>query len=310
MTTPSPPSPAPPLDLAAARSVAVAAAEAAGALLRARLNGAGGGAALGVRLKGAAGDVVTELDVAAEALILERLRAAFPRHRIVAEESGASGGDGEGGNGPVWLVDPLDGTNNVAIGMPVYAVGLALCADSVPVLGVVHDPVSGRTWSAVKGEGTLDPAGRPLLLEGPGRPGRSENPVLAWTQGHPVGRRDPVAFLLRARLEARCGRLLQLWAPLVAWTMLARGDIDGIVGYRPELVDLPAGAILAAEAGAELRGLDGSPYEPRLGRSPDELSFVAARPALLDRLLETTAAAPDLARDAAGRPDGAFRVTW
>jgi myo-inositol-1(or 4)-monophosphatase len=92
-------------------------------------------------------------------------------------------------------------------------------------------------------------------------------------------------------LEARCARLLQLWAPLVAWVMLARGDIDGIVGYRPEIVDLPAGALLAAEAGAELRGLDGSPYEPGIGRSPDELSFVAARPALMDRLLETTASA-------------------
>ncbi|MEW2355133.1 inositol monophosphatase family protein [Spirillospora sp. NPDC029432] len=321
MTTPSPAGsarPASPALLAAARSVAVAAAEAAGALLRARLGGSGGpggsgGEVPGVRLKDAAGDVVTELDVAAEALILERLRAAFPGHRIIAEESGASGGDGgdgDGDGGLVWLVDPLDGTNNVAIGMPVYAVGLALCADSVPVLGVVHDPVSGRTWSAVRGEGTLGPAGKPLLLDGPGRPGRSENPVLAWTQGHPVGRRDPVAFLLRSRLEARCGRLLQLWAPLVAWTMLARGDIDGIVGYRPEMVDLPAGALLAAEAGAELRGLDGSPYEACLGRSPAELSFVAARPALLDRLLETTAGAPDLARDAAGWPDGGFRVLW
>lgn len=276
------PVPAPPVDLAEARRVAVGAAEAAGELLRARMSGP-----LEVRLKDASGDVVTELDLAAETLILERLRGAFPDHRIIAEESGVSGGDG----GLVWLVDPLDGTNNVAIGMPVYAVGLALCAGSVPVLGVVHDPVSGRTWSAVRGEGTRGPEGAPLRLDGPGRPGRADNPVLAWTQGHQVGRCDPVAFPLRSMLEARCGRLLQLWAPLVAWVMLARGDIDGIVGYRPEIVDLPAGAILAAEAGAELRGLDGSAYEPGIDRSPDELSFVAARPELLERLLEITASA-------------------
>lgn len=83
--------------------------------------------------------------------------------------------------------------------------------------------------------------------------------------------------------------MLQLWAPLVAWTMLARGDIDGIVGYLPEIVDLPAGALLAAEAGAELRRLDGHPYELGIDRTPSELGFVAARPELLDRLLETTA---------------------
>jgi myo-inositol-1(or 4)-monophosphatase len=304
------PTPAFPVDLAEARTVAVDAAEAAGALLRARL-GESADARLDVRLKDSSGDVVTELDLAAEGLILGRLRGAFPEHRIIAEESGMSGGadGGQGSEGYVWLVDPLDGTNNVAIGMPVYAVGLALCAGPLPVLGVVHDPASGRTWSAVRGKGAQGPGESPLLLDGPGRPGRTDNPVLAWTQGHEVGRCHPVAFPLRSMLEARCARLLQLWAPLVAWVMLARGDIDGIVGYRPEIVDLPAGALLAAEAGAELRGLDGSPYEPGIDRSPDELSFVAARPALLDRLLETTANATGLARDAA-EPDGKARVAW
>jgi myo-inositol-1(or 4)-monophosphatase len=268
------------LDLAAARRVAVDAAEAAGALLSARM-----GDPLEIHLKGGDGDVVTELDMAAEALILRRLRAAYPGHRIIAEESGLL--EGNGSDDLVWLVDPLDGTNNVAIGMPVYAVGLALCAGPIPVLGVVHDPVSGRTWSAVRGEGARGPSGSVLLLDGPGHPGREKNPVLAWTQGHQVGSTDPVAFRLRSMVEAHSRRLLQLWAPLVAWVMLARGDIDGIVGYRPEIVDLPAGALLAAEAGAELRGLDGSPYEAAIDRSPDELSFVAARPAHLDRLLET-----------------------
>jgi myo-inositol-1(or 4)-monophosphatase len=240
---------------------------------------------LDIRLKDGAKDVVTELDTAAEALILRRLRASYPGHRVLAEEAGLLEGKG-GGDSLVWLVDPLDGTNNVAIGMPVYAVGLALCAGSLPVLGVVHDPVSGRTWSAIRGEGARDPSGAPLRLDGPGRPGRADNPVLAWTQGHGVKRGDPMVFPLRSMVEARSGRLLQLWAPLVAWVMLARGDIDGIVGYRPEIVDLPAGALLAAEAGAQLRGLDGSVYEAAIDRSPDDLSFVAARPEHLDRLLE------------------------
>ncbi|GAA4326229.1 inositol monophosphatase family protein [Actinomadura luteofluorescens] len=279
---PTPPSAALPVDLSRARRVAVQAAEAAGALLSARVDGP-----LGVRPKGAGGDVVTELDTAAEDLIVERLRASYPGHRIIAEESGIL--DGAPGEDMVWLVDPLDGTNNVAIGMPVYAVGLALCARAEPVLGVVHDPVSGRTWSGVRGRGALGPDGRPLTLADRPRPGREKNPLLAWTQGHQVGAGDPVAFAMRSALELRCARMLQLWAPLVAWTMLARGDIDGIVGYLPEIVDLPAGMLVAAEAGAELRRLDGAPYELGIDRPPSELGFVAARPELLDRLLETTA---------------------
>ncbi|GLW63254.1 hypothetical protein Arub01_14980 [Actinomadura rubrobrunea] len=282
------PSQADPVDLMQARRVAIDAAEAAGALLRRRMC-----EPLGVRAKGDGVDVVTELDTAAEALILDRLRAAYPGHRVVAEESGvleaADGGDGD----MVWLVDPLDGTNNVAIGMPVYAVGLALCAGSVPVLGVVHDPVTARTWSAARGQGALGPDGARLRLTGPGR---VRHPVLAWTQGHEVGRGDPVALRLRTSLEAGCGRLLQLWAPLVAWVMLARGDIDGIVGYRPEIVDLPAGALLAAEAGAELRRLDGSPYELDIDLPPADRGFVAARPDLMDSLLETAAATVNGAR--------------
>ncbi|WP_433324818.1 inositol monophosphatase family protein [Spirillospora sp. CA-294931] len=287
MTSPTP-AQAVPVDLAAARTVAVDAAVAAGSLLRDGMR-----EPVEVRLKGSAGDVVTELDLAAETLILRRLRDAYPGHRIVSEEAGVTGaakGD------MVWLVDPLDGTNNVAIGMPVYAVGLALCMGAEPVLGVVHDPVTGRTWSAIRGQGALAPDGAPLRLDDLPRPGRGKNPVLAWTQGHEVGKNDPVALPLKAGLEARCGRLLQLWAPLVAWVMLARGDIDGIVGYRPEIVDLPAGALLAAEAGAELRALDGSPYDLDVDRPSSELGFVAARPALLDRLLETVAGARTVTR--------------
>ncbi|TDD82336.1 inositol monophosphatase [Actinomadura darangshiensis] len=289
------PSPALPVDLAAARRVAVDAAEAAGALLTARVGGP-----LGTRPKGTGGDVVTELDTAAEDLILARLRAAYPGHRIIAEESGVT--DGVPGQDMVWLVDPLDGTNNVAIGMPVYAVGLALCAGAEPVLGVVHDPVSGQTWSAVRGKGALGPGKGLLTLPDHPRPGRAKNPVLAWTQGHQVKSDDLVAFALRTALEKQCARMLQLWAPLVAWTMLARGDIDGIVGYLPEIVDLPAGALLAAEAGAELRRLDGSPYELGIDRPASELGFVAARPDLLDRLLETTTTI--------ARPDGRFHVAF
>ncbi|TDC38431.1 inositol monophosphatase, partial [Actinomadura sp. KC345] len=130
------PSPAHPVDLSAARRVAVDAAAAAGRLLA-----AGVGEPLNARPKGTGGDVVTDLDTAAEELIVGRLRAAYPGHRIIAEEAGVL--QGEPDEEMVWLVDPLDGTNNVAIGMPVYAVGLALCARAEPVLGVVHDPVTG-----------------------------------------------------------------------------------------------------------------------------------------------------------------------
>ncbi len=102
-------------------------------------------------------------------------------------------------------------------------------------------------------------------------------------------RDDPAARALRHTLESRCRRLLQLWAPLLAWTMLARGDIDGFVGYRAEAIDLPAGALLAREAGMAVRHLDGREFGGGFTGPDTGRCFVAARPDVLPQLLELVA---------------------
>ncbi|MFF2348437.1 inositol monophosphatase family protein [Kitasatospora sp. NPDC058115] len=255
--------------------VAVRAAEDAGALLRSRFHGA-----FRVDTKGAHGDVVTELDLLAEELLTRRLAQRFPSDRILAEEGG--GRPGAPGARRTWLVDPLDGSNNVVIGLPAYVVGIALCVDDEPVLGVVHDPVAGRTWRAVHGAGAYGPAGR---LWSPRRPAAAARPVIGWTQGHGLAPGDPAARALKDGLESGARRVLQLWAPLLTWSLLACGLIDGFVGYRAEEIDLPAGVLLATEAGVEVRALDGGPFVPRIGRPDTDRGYVAARPEVLPYLL-------------------------
>ncbi|GLZ80750.1 inositol monophosphatase [Actinorhabdospora filicis] len=272
---------------AAMREVAVAAAEAAGSLLWSGRRDH----APEVRGKGLDGDVVTDLDEAAERVIIKRIRAAYPDHTIVAEETGVHEA---GGSRWTWLVDPLDGTNNIAIGLPVYVVGIALCRDGLPLVGVVHDPERGQTWSAIRDVGAEGPGGARAV---PAAPRVSAAPLLAWTQGHEVSRGDPRARALKLALEARSRRLLQLWAPLVSWLMLARGDIDGFVGYRAEAVDLPAGMLIAQEAGLAVRDLRGHPFDARIGRPAEDRSFVAARPELLDRILDWVQAGHELERE-------------
>ncbi len=260
--------------------VAVRAAEEAGALLRSRFLDT-----FRVETKGGDGDVVTELDLLAEELIVRRLAERFPADRIRAEEGGGSAGRPDSRR--TWLVDPLDGSNNVVVGLPAYVVGIALCVDDEPVLGVVHDPVAGRTWRAVRGAGAYGPAGR---LGVPARPSGAGRPVLGWTQGHGLGG-DPVARALKDGLEAGARRVLQLWAPLLTWSLLAAGLIDGFVGYRAEEIDLPAGWLLATEAGIEVRALDGGPFSARTGQPDTARGYVAARPALLPYLLDLVARA-------------------
>lgn len=265
---------------AAEGHLAVAIAREAGALVRSRFQGE-----YGVRPKDDRGDVVTELDLLAERLVVQRLRERFPHDLILAEEAGALGGDAGAGPGPrrTWLVDPLDGSNNVVIGLPAYVVGVALCVDDTPVVGVVHEPVTDRTWSALTGCGAYGPLGR---MTGPSGPRAASGPLLAWTQGHAVARDDPAARALKSALETGSRRLLQLWAPLLTWSMLARGDIDGFVGYRAELIDFPAGALLAAEAGLEIRALDGGTFRGTLAGPDSDRSFVAGRPEDMPYLLD------------------------
>ncbi len=268
----------PDLDLAC--RVAVDAAEAAGALLR-----AGTRRAVDSRVKDSTGDVVTDLDLAAEQMIVGRIRTAFPAHRIIAEESGLLDA---GDHACTWLVDPLDGTNNVAIGLPAFVVGIALCVGNLPVLGVVHDPVAQQTWSAVRHGGALGPGGR--RLRPPFRPA-PYGPVLAWTQGHGVARDDGTATALKLVLQSTARRVLQMWAPLLSWVMLARGDIDGIIGYQAEAIDLHAGSLIAIEAGIAVCGLDGNPFDERIDLPDQDRSFIAGHRDNVERLVGLVAAA-------------------
>ncbi|MCC3769668.1 inositol monophosphatase [Streptomyces sp. UNOC14_S4] len=260
--------------------LAVSTACEAGALLRPYLRGENS-RPCEVRAKGCRGDVVTDLDTLAEDAIVRRLRERFPHDRIVAEESGTLAGDAA--NGRTWLVDPLDGSNNVAIGLASCVVGIALCEGDAPVVGVVHEPVTGRTWSALRDGGARGPHG-PLRTAA--RMPSPAGPLLGWTQGYGVARDDPRARSLRTGLERGSRRLLQLWAPLLTWSMLARGDIDGFVGYRAEAIDLPAGALLALEAGVEIRALDGGPFRGGVTGPDTDRSFVAGRPEDMPRLLD------------------------
>jgi myo-inositol-1(or 4)-monophosphatase len=266
--------------LSHSRKVAVETAEAAGALVCKSF-----GTDLEVSAKGAAGDVVTSLDLALEELIVGQLHRYFPSHCIVTEERGELY---SGGSPWTWLVDPLDGSNNIAIGLPVIAIGLALCHERVPVLGVVHEPITHKTWSAVRNEKACDTDGE--LLRRP-LPRANRRSVVAWTQGYGVGRHDLVAASLRAGLQHYSHRVLELWAPLTSWAMLARGDIDGIIGYRIGELDLHAGALIAAMTGIEIREFDGAPFDPRFGGLAENRSLVAAVPERLAELLAVVSSA-------------------
>ena len=102
------------------------------------------------------GDIVTAADIAAEARLTAALGALVPGSAVVGEEA-AEDDPGIlralGGEAPVWIVDPLDGTRNFAEGRACFAVIVAYCRGGETLAGWIHDPIAGvTTWTAV-GEG-------------------------------------------------------------------------------------------------------------------------------------------------------------
>jgi myo-inositol-1(or 4)-monophosphatase len=91
-------------------------------------------------------NLVSEADRAVEALIRERLAAAFPDERVIGEEGGDDGAEGAAG-WPVWVIDPIDGTQCFLAGIPSWCVSIGMTGETGMALGVVHDPVMGETFT-------------------------------------------------------------------------------------------------------------------------------------------------------------------
>ena len=94
-------------------------------------------------------DFVSEVDKSAEKAIINEIKKAFPKHSILAEESGKTLGDDDF----LWIIDPLDGTTNYLHGFPQYAVSIALLEKGVTTHAVIYDPFKEELFTASKGEG-------------------------------------------------------------------------------------------------------------------------------------------------------------
>ena len=230
------------------RRLAIEAARAAGELLRSELAGP-----RRIAFKGAPTNLVTEMDARAEALILGRLRAAFPDDAILAEETGAAAGR----SGRRWIVDPLDGTTNYAHGLPLFAVSIALEVDGRVVLGVVHDPVHDELYVAERGAGAFV-NDRRLAVS---RAATLDESLLA--TGFPYNIRETDDNNLReyAALSVRAQGVRRLGSAVLYLAWVAAGKFDGYWELRTGAWDVAAGGLLVEEAGGRITGIAGAPVD-------------------------------------------------
>jgi myo-inositol-1(or 4)-monophosphatase len=219
-------------------------------------------------------DVVTEKDRAAEQLIRSRLAVERPDDGMLGEEAGLQ----SGGSGLTWVVDPIDGTTNYLYGIPFYAVSVAVVTGDPErpgewssVAGCVHNPATGHTWSAALGLGA-DLDGVTLLAPAPPQLGQA---LVGTGFGYRPQRRQGQARVA-AELLPRLRDLRRIGSAAIDLCMVATGWLDAFYERGLNPWDLAAGALVATESGAVVRGLGTDP--------PSDRMLVAARRPLVDVL--------------------------
>lgn len=93
-------------------------------------------------------NLVSDADIESERAIVAVIRQAFPDHAVLGEESHAGDATAE----HLWVIDPLDGTNNFAHGIPHFAVSIAYCHQGRPVCGVIFNPIRDDWYEVVRGQ--------------------------------------------------------------------------------------------------------------------------------------------------------------
>lgn len=198
-------------------------------------------------------DFVTAADHASEALIVSRLRAAFPGDAILAEEGSGCAGD----SGYEWIVDPLDGTTNFVHGFPFFMVSIGLRLDGQRVSGVCYGPTLDELFAATRHEGaTLN--GRPIRVSATASLADS----LVAT-GFPYNRRDIADPLVQYVKRAICSAHGVRRAGSAAYDqcLLAAGRLDGFFEQGLNPWDLAAGTVIIEEAGGRITGYDGTAFD-------------------------------------------------
>ena len=228
--------------------VAIAAAEAAGEVLR-----SGFGHEQEIEYKGEV-DLVTEADERAEQAIKKVLQDTFPDYGILTEESGRIGGEDD--EEARWIVDPLDGTTNYAHALPFFATSIALERNGEVVLGVVHDPMAEEMYAAERGQGaTLN--GQTIRVTDTDELIRA---LLATSFSH-TQEDISVGLDLFGRLASLTRGVRQLGSGALDLCYVAAGRRDGCFERGLSAWDVAAGMLMVEEAGGKVSDYQGGEFD-------------------------------------------------
>ena len=186
-------------------------------------------------------DFFSEVDIKAEQTIIQTIHKAYPDHGIIAEECGVIREDAE----CVWIIDPLDGTNNYLHGFPLYAVSIGIQIKNRIEHAVVYDPTRHECFSATRGRGArLND--RRLRVSKQTQLTSSMLGVSLQHKNHHPG--QPSLSAIQALIN-HCGSVRRTGSVALELAYVASGRLDGFFGFGLKPWDIAAGSLLIQEAG-------------------------------------------------------------
>ena len=197
-------------------------------------------------------NLVTEADLASEKYIIEKINSRYPKHAILAEESGEAIVEGATWK---WIIDPLDGTTNYAHGYPCFCVTLALEHNGEIVIGVTFDPTRDELFASERGGGaTLN--NKPIRV--------SETPELKdalLVTGFPYDTRERENFVRHFTGFTHKSRGIRRdGSAAIDMAYVACGRFDGFWEEGLHAWDVAAGVLLIEEAGGRVSYYDDSKF--------------------------------------------------
>ena len=197
-------------------------------------------------------DLVTAFDIASEEFIKGEIARVFPRHAVLAEESGQS----EKPSSHVWIIDPLDGTTNYAHGYPAFCVSIGLEVDGEMALGAVYDPVRDELFHAAVGRGAFLNRQRIHVTD----ERRLSRSLLGTGFPYDIAESDDDNLDNFARMYKMAQAIRRGGSAALDLCYLACGRFDGFWELKLHPWDSAAGSVIVREAGGKVTDFHGKRY--------------------------------------------------
>jgi myo-inositol-1(or 4)-monophosphatase len=220
-------------------------------------------------------DFVSEVDKAAEQAIIDTLKAAYPDHGFLGEESGDTNKDAEN----IWIIDPLDGTTNFLHSFPCYCVSIALQQKGVLTQAVIYDPVRNDLFTATKGRGAFLNDKR---IRVGSRIKLQESLIATGFPFRDFSYLDTYMDMLKEMIKKTSG-IRRPGSAALDLAYVAAGFSDGFFELNLSAWDIAAGGLIVQEAGGIVGDFEGNESWLQTG------NIVAANPKIFGQMLQVLA---------------------